>query len=314
MNLKTRLFSIFLLATSSFVFAQQTDKIMLSGPDFEHPKTWDFKVSEGNNSGEWSTIEVPSQWELQGFGEYTYGRWYKELEQDEPSKEEGFYKLDFEMPASAKGQLVTIHFGGVMTDTEVKVNGEVVGPKHHGGFYEFEYDITEFLKFGEENTLEVHVWKHSEIGSVNNAERKADWWLFGGIYRPVWLEVKPQTHIDHIAVDAQMDGSLKTVVDLVNPSEDLKILASLRPLEGNETFEVKTIDLTAETEQTIATQWSEVKLWDPENPNLYTLKLELQKNGKTVHEVSERIGFRTLDFRKRDGIYLNGTKIVMKGM
>ena len=142
MNLKTRLFSIFLLATSSFVFAQQTDKIMLSGPDFEHPKTWDFKVSEGNNSGEWSTIEVPSQWELQGFGEYTYGRWYKELEQDEPSKEEGFYKLDFEMPASAKGQLVTIHFGGVMTDTEVKVNGEVVGPKHHGGFYEFEYDIT----------------------------------------------------------------------------------------------------------------------------------------------------------------------------
>ena len=86
MNLKTRFFSIFLLATSTFVFAQQTDKIMLTGPDFEHPKTWDFKVSEGNNSGKWSTIEVPSQWELQGFGEYTYGRWYKELEQDEPSK------------------------------------------------------------------------------------------------------------------------------------------------------------------------------------------------------------------------------------
>ena len=142
MNLKTRILSVFLLASSTFICAQQTHKIMLSGPDFEHPKTWDFKVSEGNNSGKWSTIEVPSQWELQGFGEYTYGRWYKELEQDEPSKEEGFYKLDFEMPASAEGQLVSIHFGGVMTDTEVKINGEVVGPKHHGGFYEFEYDIT----------------------------------------------------------------------------------------------------------------------------------------------------------------------------
>lgn len=314
MNLKTRILSVFLLASSTFICAQQTHKIMLSGSDFEHPKTWDFKVSEGNNSGKWSTIEVPSQWELQGFGEYTYGRWYKELEQDEPSKEEGFYKLDFEMPASAEGQVVSIHFGGVMTDTEVKINGEVVGPKHHGGFYEFEYDITEFLNFGEENLLEVHVWKHSENNTVNNAERKADWWLFGGIYRPVWLEVKPQTHIDHIAVDAQMNGSLKAVLDLVNPSEGLKILASLRPLEGNETFEVKTIDLTAETEQTIATQWSNVKPWDPENPNLYTLKLELQKNGKTVHEVSERIGFRTLDFRKRDGIYLNGTKLVMKGI
>ncbi|RXG25420.1 glycoside hydrolase family 2 TIM barrel-domain containing protein [Leeuwenhoekiella marinoflava] len=312
---KLLLLSTLAVLFSTKIFAQKADKIWLSGTDFEHPKTWDFKVSAGNNSGAWSTIEVPSQWELQGFGEYTYGRWYKELEQDEPSKEEGLYKLNFEVPADAKGKVVTIHFGGVMTDTEVNVNGEVVGPKHHGGFYEFEYDITDYLKVGSENLLEVHVWKHSENGSVNNAERKADWWLFGGIYRPVWLEIKPKTHIDHIAVDAKMDGSLKAQLDIENLSNNLEVVASITPLIGEADFESQTIQLDSKNkEQIIEAKWKGVKTWDPENPNLYTLTLQLQENGKTIHEISERIGFRTLDFRKRDGIYLNGTKIVMKGI
>ncbi|PHR97380.1 MAG: beta-galactosidase [Leeuwenhoekiella sp.] len=306
--------SIFLLSIST-VFAQQTEKIWLSGTDFEHPKTWDFKVSGGANSGSWSTIEVPSQWELQGFGEYTYGRWYKELEQDEPSKEEGFYKLKFDVPASVKGKRIFIHFGGVMTDTEVKVNGKVVGPKHHGGFYEFDYDITPFVKPGAENLLEVHVWKHSENGSVNNAERKADWWLFGGIYRPVWLEIKPKTHIAHVAVDPQMNGSLKTVLKLSNPSKNLIVRASIKPLsEETENFEPQSRELSGKPEEKLEFNWEGVKTWDPENPNLYVLTLQLQENGKTIHEVTERIGFRTLEFRKRDGIYVNGTKIKMKGI
>ena len=281
MKKKHSFFALFLLSIIA-AFGQQTDKIWLSGIDFEHPKTWEFKVSAGNNSGAWSTINVPSQWELEGFGEYTYGRWYKELEQDEPSKEEGLYKLNFDVPVSVKTKQVTIHFGGVMTDTEVKVNGEVVGPKHHGGFYEFEYDITEYLKFGEENLLEVHVWKHSEIGSVNNAERKADWWLFGGIYRPVWLEIKPRTHIKHVAVDAQMDGSLTADLDIFNPSENLQVIASIALLGGEPNQESQIISLNKiDTTQTITAKWNNVKTWDPENPNLYVLTLQLQKNGKT---------------------------------
>ena len=157
--------------------AQQTDKIYLSGKDFEHPVQWDFYCTEGNNSKTWSKINVPSQWELEGFGEYTYGRWYKELNQKEPSKEEGLYKYEFEVPASYKDKDILIAFGGAMTDTEVKINGKLAGAIHQGGFYEFKYDISSLLKFGSKNTLEVHVWKHSANKSVNAAERRADWWL-----------------------------------------------------------------------------------------------------------------------------------------
>ncbi len=314
--MKKQLLFAFLILGSLQLTAQQTEKIYLSGKSFEEPVEWDFKVSDGRNSNEWSSINVPSQWEVEGFGTYTYGRWYMELDQEEPSKEEGFYKYEFEVSADDEGKAVKIVFGGAMTDTEVKVNGEVVGPKHQGGFYQFEYDITEFLKYDEENLLEVHVWKHSANPTVNNAERKADWWLFGGIYRPVWLEIKPDSHIDHFAVDAKMDGSLTADVDLKNIPENTEIEAKISPVgEQTQEFETFSFPIAENTKkENIEAKWENVKTWDPESPNLYELNLKLVQNGKTLHETSDRIGFRTLEFRKKDGIYVNGKKILMKGV
>ncbi|MBK0369268.1 glycoside hydrolase family 2 TIM barrel-domain containing protein [Flavobacterium agrisoli] len=296
-------------------WAQQTEKILLSGKDFEHPVQWDFYCTDGNKSKTWSKINVPSQWELEGFGEYTYGRWYKELNQKEPSKEEGLYKYEFEVPADYKNKDITIVFGGAMTDTEVKVNGKLAGEIHQGGFYEFKYDISKLLKFGAKNTLEVHVWKHSANKSVNAAERKADWWLFGGIYRPVWLEVAPKAHIEHIAVDAKMDGSLAATLDLENISKNVEVEATIVGVKGGKTFATNSFNIKkGSTQEIIKTKWDGVEPWNPESPNLYTLKLTLKENGKSVHEFEKRIGFRTLEFKKKDGIYVNGTKIQMKGV
>ncbi|MGN7810879.1 glycoside hydrolase family 2 TIM barrel-domain containing protein [Flavobacterium sp. 22076] len=294
--------------------AQKTDKIYLSGKDFEHPVQWDFYCTDGNNSNVWSKINVPSQWELEGFGEYTYGRWYKELNQKEPSKEEGLYKYDFEIPLDYKNKTILIAFGGAMTDTEVKINGKTAGPIHQGGFYEFKYDISSLLKFGSKNTLEVHVWKHSANKSVNNAERRADWWLFGGIYRPVWLEVSPKTHIENIAVNPKMDGSITVDLNLQQIPKNTLLEVSLSGKNG-ENFPAFTFPLKAKnTKKTITAKWENIKPWNPETPNLYNLKLVLKQNGAVLHEYDTKIGFRTLEFKKKDGIYVNGTKIIMKGI
>ncbi len=294
--------------------AQKTDLIYLSGKDFEHPVQWDFYCTDGNNSKVWSKINVPSQWELEGFGEYTYGRWYKELNQKEPSKEEGFYKYEFEIPLDYKNKNVLIAFGGAMTDTEVKINGKTAGPIHQGGFYEFKYDISSLLKFGSKNILEVHVWKHSANKSVNNAERRADWWLFGGIYRPVWLEVSPKTHIQNIAVNPKMDGSITVDLNLEDISKNTLLEVSLSDKDG-ENFSVFTFPIKAKTtKETITAKWNNIKAWNPETPNLYNLKLVLKQNGTALHEYDKKIGFRTLEFKKKDGIYVNGTKIIMKGI
>ncbi|GAA6766841.1 glycoside hydrolase family 2 TIM barrel-domain containing protein [Flavobacterium sp. CGRL1] len=294
--------------------AQKTDKFYLSGKDFEHPVQWDFYCTNGNNSNVWSKINVPSQWELEGFGEYTYGRWYKELNQKEPSKEEGLYKYDFEIPLDYKNKTILIAFGGAMTDTEVKINGKTAGPIHQGGFYEFKYDISSLLKFGSKNTLEVHVWKHSANKSVNNAERRADWWLFGGIYRPVWLEVSPKAHIENIAVNPKMDGSITVDLNLQQIPKNTLLEVSLSGKNG-ENFPAFTFPLKAKnTKETITAKWENIKPWNPETPNLYNLKLVLKQNGAILHEYDTKIGFRTLEFKKKDGIYVNGTKIIMKGI
>src|SRR6056300_667167 len=96
-KLNTLLF-LFIAFNCSNVTSQETKKILLSGKDFKNPVQWEFMCTGGNNSNVWSTINVPSNWEMEGFGEYTYGRWYKELNQKEPSKEEGFYKYKFNIP------------------------------------------------------------------------------------------------------------------------------------------------------------------------------------------------------------------------
>lgn len=310
-NLSIAAFTLFLTQNSE---AQQTDKIYLSGKDFEHPVQWDFYCTDGNNSKTWSKINVPSQWELEGFGEYTYGRWYKELNQKEPSKEEGLYKYEFEVPADYKGKDILIAFAGAMTDTGVKINGKLAGAIHQGGFYEFKYDITSLLKYGSKNLLEVHVWKHSANKSVNAAERRADWWLFGGIYRPVWLEVSPKTHIENIAVNPKMDGSLTVDLNLKNVTKNAILETTLKGVNG-EKFESFSFPIKAKsTKASIAAQWKNIKPWNPENPNLYDLEIVLKQNGTVLHKYNKRIGFRTLEFKKQDGIYVNGTKILMKGI
>ena len=160
--------------------AQNTEILYLSGTGLGNTVTWDFYCSAGMNSGKWSQIEVPSQWELQGFGEYTYGRFYL-MKDAKPSNETGLYRYSFKVPAGWEDKHVSIVFEGVMTDTEVKINDIPTGDIHQGGFYRFSYDITDKLNYGKKNTLEVKVWKESANRSVNAAERRADWWLYGGI-------------------------------------------------------------------------------------------------------------------------------------
>jgi len=294
--------------------AQNTETLYLSGTGLGNTVTWDFYCSGGMNSGKWSKIEVPSQWELQGFGEYTFGRFYL-VKGAKPSDETGLYRYKFKVPADWKDKQISIVFEGVMTDTEVKINNELAGDIHQGGFISFNYDITDKLKFGKSNELEVKVWKESANKSVNAAERRADWWLFGGIYRPVYLKAMPKIHIERIAVNATADGKLSTEVHMNNLPKGYSLATSLTPVGENKAIGRQTTTLDSGNVQTISTDWEGIRTWDCEHPNLYLLRLELLDNQKRlVHIHEERIGFRTVEFRPKDGIYINGTKVVMKGV
>jgi len=303
---------LFLLISSCAEHETESEIKYLSGTGYNHTVEWEFYCTGGRKAGEWTTIEVPSHWEQQGFGTYNYG--YDR--RDEMAREKGLYKTTFNVPHDWQGKTVNIVFEGSMTDTEVKINGKKAGPVHRGAFYRFSYDITSHLEFGEENLLEVTVAKHSENESVNEAERYADYWIFGGIYRPVYLEALPPRHIKHFAIDARADGNICADLELSNACA-----GDLVELEVFDSHNRKLVSFQSEIKDgesaraKVCGKVPGVKPWSPEFPNLYFTRISLaDESGKQVYSVKERIGFRTVELKENDGIYLNGVKIKFRGV
>lgn len=304
---KTILF-LLLISFVSLSYAQQTESIYLSGTGSDNTVLWDFFCTAGRKSGEWAKIPVPSNWEFEGFGEFTYGH------DKERVNETGMYRHQFNIPDSWKGKKVNVVFEGSMTDTEVKVNGRSAGKMHQGGYYCFRYDISKLLKFGKENLLEVTVHKASANETVEAAERKADFWVYGGIYRPVWLEALPQAHIERIAIDAKADGSFRMDVFTGGNTRKTEVMAQVKTLDGKPFG--NPISATIDKENTIRLlgMFNNPALWSSEFPNRYMVDVSILKEGRIVHTITEKFGFRTVELRPGDGFYVNGIKIKFKGV
>jgi hypothetical protein len=303
---------LFSLLTPCFVAAQQTEIKYLSGTGNDNAVTWDFYCTGGMNANKWTTIAVPSCWELQGFGKYDYGF----AKDSVRGKEKGLYKHEFTVPSSWKNKQINIVFEGVMTDAEVKVNGVSAGAIHQGAFYSFKYDITKLLKFDADNLLEITVSKHSVNESVNAAERKGDYWIFGGIFRPVFLEALPQTHIENVSIDAKADGNFIASIHTTNGNGDfivdVKILDNKNINIAN--FKAENINNDVWNSFLASAKIPNIKQWSPESPNLYKAVFSIYKNGKPIHTITQKFGFRTVEVKQHDGIYVNGIKVKMKGV
>lgn len=313
----TTLLSTLALATT--LAAQnlpQTERQYLSGHGCDDMVEWDFFCTDGRNSGKWTKIGVPSCWELQGFGTYQYGiTFYGKAFPEGVADEKGMYKYEFEVPEKFRGQQVNLVFEASMTDTEVKVNGRKVGSKHQGAFYRFSYNVTDFLKYGKKNILEVTVSKESENASVNLAERRADYWNFGGIFRPVFLEVKPAINLRHIAIDAQMDGTFRANCYTNISNDGMSIRAQILDNKDKKLVET-TVPVKAGGDWTsLQLNVPNPALWTAETPNLYKAQFSLlDKNGKVLHNETEKFGFRTIEVRESDGLYINGVRINVRGV
>ncbi len=306
---------LYIVITIEFVVsvnAQTTEKVYLSGTGSDNTKQWEFMCTGGMNANKWTKIAVPGCWELQGFGKYDYGF----AKDSVRGKEKGLYKHRFNAPASWKGKVINIVFEGVMTDAEVKVNGKLAGEVHQGAFYAFKYDISKLLQYGKENLLEVTVAKHSANQSVNEAERRADFWIFGGIFRPVWLEILPKNHIHSIGFDAQASGlflgSFSTNISL--PDCDFASV-TIKDATGKLIDTIHAIEIGFNIGNFIFNkQIKSIVAWSAENPVLYYTEFTVYNKGKIVHTVSQKFGFRTVELKQRDGIYVNGVKIKFKGV
>ncbi|MDF7825917.1 glycoside hydrolase family 2 TIM barrel-domain containing protein [Pontiellaceae bacterium B12227] len=309
------------LVVSSFG-SLKAERIYLSGKGPSDAVEWDFFCSKGRKSGEWTKIPVPSNWEQQGFGNYNYGH-------DKPAEkhdETGTYKTTFMVPKEWEEKHVRLVFEGAMTETSIRINGKEVGTPNLGGYLPFRYILNKTnVKFGENNQLEVLVKKKPDNSSLDQAERKGDYWVFGGIYRPVYLEVQPKEFVNRLAIDARADGSLRLDV-FPQVQYQTRFWEKTRIYVDALTAQVQTLDGVdvgspmmadihgASGRIRLKTKIKNPAVWSPEYPNLYQVKVSLKYNGEILSEKTERFGFRTFERREKDGLYLNGHKIMIKGV
>ncbi len=306
------------LAVAANLLAQpatQTQRHYLSGTGCDDMVQWDFYCTDGRNAGKWTKIGVPSCWELQGFGTYQYGiTFYGKPFPEGVADEKGMYKYEFDVPEAWRGQQVELVFEASMTDTEVKINGRKAGSKHQGAFYRFTYNVTDMLKYGKKNLLEATVSKESENASVNLAERRADYWNFGGIFRPVFFEIKPAFNFRHIAVDARASGAFRANCHL-NLATEGTIRTTILDAAGKKLSETTTPVKAGGDWTEVSLNVANPNLWTAETPNLYKAEFALLgKDGKVLHKETKSFGFRTIEVRESDGLYVNGVRINVRGV
>lgn len=314
--MKSILNTIILLVAAGFsLFAQQKQIQYLSGTDAKHTVQWDFFCTAGRNSGNWSKIQVPSCWEQQGYGNYNYGRDYKTNGKNSRFfDEKGMYRYQFKVPSSWKGKVVNIVFEGSMTDTEVKINGKTAGTIHQGAFYQFKYGISDLLFYDKPNLLEVTVSKMSADASVNNAERLADYWVFGGIFRPVFLEAMPKQYFDWVGIDAKADGQLQIKVAGRGLKGKGSVHATITGIGIKPFVAIASVN-SADSFTVIKATVAGARQWTSETPNVYDAKITLNDAaGKTLYEVNDKFGFRTIEIRHGQGVYINGVQVKFKGV
>lgn len=305
--------ALFVIAFPALAPAAETERKYLSGHGKDDPVLWRFFCTSGANSGFWTNLSVPSQWDMHGFGSFNY---YSDL----PSAhdEHGLYEHEFTVPENWMNRRIFLVFEGVMTDTRAKVNGQSAGPVHQGGFYRFKYEISQFVEFGRTNLLEVDVARHSANESVNRAERTADYWIFAGIFRPVYLEAMPTQFIERVAIDARHDGAFRMDVYVDKAAEGERVEAQIFTDTGEavgEPFSAPVLPAGGEGREPIRLQAAvgSPRAWTAETPNLYRVEVRLKQGDEVLHSMRQRFGFRTMEVRMGDGLYVNGSRVVLKG-
>ena len=215
------------------------------------------------------------------------------------------YRKKFDIK-KAEGMRYILHFEGAAVYSRVYLNDKFIG-EYKGAYNRFSFDITEDVKAkGNVLVVELDSSERKEIPPFGNV---VDYLVYGGIYREVWIEEVPAIYIDNAFVRTVNVLREKKVLDMdVTFSESTSGTLTFSLYEGDEKIGEKS---TAFSGRVINAKWAvkDVKLWDIDNPNLYTMKIKLND----ADEISVRFGFRECKFCK-DGFYLNGKKIKIRGL
>jgi hypothetical protein len=205
-----------------------------------------------------------------------------------------WYRRAFATPSIPAGGRLLLHFGAVDWQAKVWVNGKEVG-SHEGGYDPFSFDITEALtNADEENEIVVAVWDPTDDGDQPRGKQvlrpQGIWYTpVTGIWQTVWLEPVPNNYIKGLKITPDVDRGVVSVV--VNADAGAPVRVSTR--HGEQQFNAEGV-----AGEPVEVRIEEPKLWSPDEPNLYDLKVELLADGRVVDAVDSYAGLRKIEVRK----------------
>jgi len=208
-----------------------------------------------------------------------------------------WYKTSFILPSTMKGKDILLHFGAVDWRATVSINGKEVG-KHEGGFDPFSFNITPFLNKSGNQTLTVEVWDPTDEGPQPRGKQvkrpEGIWYTpVTGIWQTVWVEAVNKAHIDDIKITPDIDQKsveVSAFVEHANAGDQIKISA----WDGSN----KVAEQTTDGKGTVSLKIENPKLWSPDSPFLYDLKIDLLSKNKKVDEVKSYFAMRKISMGK----------------
>ena len=286
---------------------------------------WEFRL---NDEGAWKQVNVPHDFQIEqpwvapaadekadntdvaaNIKSRLSSRGFKEMGK-------GYYRLHYTPSKELKGQRVLLDFEGIMYTADVYVNMKHVGGTNYG-YIGFEIDITDDLKYGKDNLIEV-VDDTREPGNSR-------WYTGGGLFRNVSIVSTPKdlyfgrhplyiTTRDNkfVSISAEFTNLTKEKATIIA----LEILSPDGKRVYNETIALKRHKMARHQEERIATdvEITNPKIWDLDTPYLYKVKAQLlREDGSVADEVSDNFGIRTVEFGPDFGLKLNGKKVILKG-
>jgi beta-galactosidase len=288
-------------------------------------KTGEFKFAKADfDDSDWRSLHLPHDWAVElpfvhddsGSGDNPLrSHGYKPLGRRYPENSVGWYRREFEIPASDVGRRIWVEFDGAFRDVMVFVNGCFVG-RSNNGYVPFRFDLTDLLAYGAINHIVLRV----------DASFGEGWFYEGaGIYRHVWLTKTDAVHL----------GKWESVVrSSVNGNAAMLALSTIVENEGDKTVNAKvkwrivdgqgTTVATAETiEQSVEEDGSATfratarlvhpELWSVDAPNLYSTIVTVESGSKILDGERISFGVRTVVFDANKGLFLNGASLKIQG-
>jgi beta-galactosidase len=282
-------------------------------------KTGDFKFAKvGYDDSKWRALNLPHDWAVElpfVWDEEQKSHGYKPLGRRYPESSVGWYRREFEIPASDAGRRIAVEFDGAFRDVLVFVNGCFIG-RNDNGYAPFRFDITDFLAAGAKNCIVARV--DASFG---------DGWFYegAGIYRHVWLTKTDALHLGRWEswVRSEVSGNAATLTlgatvrnqgtQAENARVAWKIVNSAGETVATAEAAEQPVGVDGAAMYTATASLANPALWSVDAPNLYAAHVTVETGGTARDAERVRFGVRTARFDADHGFFLNDQQLKIQG-